>query len=93
MPRYCRRCGRPLDGEHHTEGRKALVPTRRGRGRVQYRLQRTFDCRLRLIQRSPVSGEVSVPERPQRLKALQTAYVHEDRFKPGGDLQTGGKNG
>lgn len=86
MPgRLCSACGRPL--AEHEEGPKRLVvqPGLRGRGRLPIRRQRTYGCRVRLIQQSPISGIVSVPASGQRLAILNTRYVHESRFE--GDLK------
>lgn len=101
MARWCPRCNRPLDPEHHDvelveverpsgltvkEPQKVLEPYRRGRGRVGFRKRTAYGCRTRLISRSPVSGNVLPTDHPQRIKELKTAHVHESRLKPGGDL-------
>lgn len=97
MPRICPRCNRPLDAEHHTILRHEKGPrkgqpirrpmiVRRGRGRLGIQKVLTYECKVRLIAQSPSTGKVGVPPSPQRIKELDTRYVHEDRLKPGGDL-------
>jgi hypothetical protein len=81
--RICNACGRRLD-EHERASRKVLVPRHRGRGRLALVKQNVYGCRVRLIQQSPITGAVSVPESAQRSKLLDTRYVHESRFSQGG---------
>lgn len=86
--RTCPRCGRPLDRENHEiDGKRLVMPYRRGRGRVQARVQRVYRCKLRgPITRNPVDGTIGVAATPQRIKELQTAFVHESRFEKGAEF-------
>jgi hypothetical protein len=97
MARYCGACGRALDATGHDlirdddgNPRKAnAVGWKRGRHRLAFHRVRQYVCRVRLIARSPTTGKVLPTENPQRIKELQTAYVHRARLQIGGDLYEG----
>lgn len=93
MPRICVRCGRRLnDDEHHVlvdddgEAIKRWTMVNRGKGRMGLQRVRVYECRVSLIATSPATGKILRPAHPQRIKELDTRYVHNDRLKPGGDL-------
>ena len=88
--RICKRCGRRLNLDEHDDGGKVWQIARRGRCRMGVQRVRVYNCRLRLVGTSPVSGKTIVPKSAQRWKAIDNRYVHEDPFKPGGDLAPNG---
>jgi hypothetical protein len=77
--RYCNRCGRPLDAEHHDLGDPSFVTFRRGRGRLPLQRVRIYGCKVRLTSVDDAE-RTSVPDTPQRTKSNRTAYRHESRF-------------
>lgn len=81
MARFCNRCGRPLDAEHHDIGESKFVFARRGRGRMKLQKVRIYGCRVRLTAVSPATGRTIVPNTTDRIKETDTAYRHESRFK------------
>ena len=97
MARFCH-CGRPLDGpdaeKYHEVEKPRVGPVfeiaASGRVRPTMRRHKQRSCKMRLIATSPVTGKTLVPGggrfAPQRTTELNTRYVHESRFQPGGDL-------
>jgi hypothetical protein len=85
MARWCPRCNRPLDATGHdpADPPSAVVPVRRGRGRLGVQRVRRWTCRVRLVATSPATGKTLAPNTPQRLAILDTRYVHVDRLEKG----------
>jgi hypothetical protein len=90
MPRFCTRCGYPLDAEHHDllrddetgEPIKRVKLARRGRGRFGIQRVFVYGCRVRPLADSPTTGKHLVPRSMQREKVMGLPrYVHVNRFK------------
>jgi hypothetical protein len=94
MPRYCGACGRSLDIFGHDiarddkgEFKRAhVIGMARGRGRLAYGRVKQYSCRVRLVATSPSTGRTLPANDPQRIKELDTRFVHRERLQPGGDL-------
>jgi hypothetical protein len=79
--RYCVRCNRPLDAEHH-DVEKDVVTTIPQGGGYAHRRKRRYKCRVVLVANSVTDGKLIPATMPQRLKAAGNArYVHQARAK------------
>lgn len=82
MSRICKACGDPLSA-HDVERRKRMF---RDGNRISIRVGNVYGCKVRLIATSPGTGKTFVPNSPQRIARVDTRWVKERRFLPGGDL-------
>jgi hypothetical protein len=92
--RICTRCNRELENEEFHEivepiqSLPDIVGWFKGhpvRKAEPNRGRRFYGCKVKLIATSPISGDVLLPNSPQRTIETDTKYVHASRFE--GDLK------